>query len=378
MTGWIRRWWRQPDRFDWFAGYLKDRHLQHAARASVAGVTAAFSAVAAAMLWSPAGPHETWPKVGGATAAIAGAMMALLWLVRWPILVQSRLYVFFANASVAVACLSQSDPLAGLTGCYAFIVLGAYIALMHCAKATSYNFVVGLGVAAILVWRVAQCRGDIILAACEMVILVVFSVGAPVALRTMLLIMSTDILRSDCDALTGLLNRRGFYRHTIRLIDYFAQADVGYLTITMIDLDHFKQVNDNHGHLAGDIALIAVGRALHAISGPSSVVARVGGEEFLVADLCAAHRPTLGARVCGAIADAPHGITASVGTAGMLVAQLDHQDRTHLIDQLIARADAAMYVAKNAGGNQHQHYLDSCPIAPTPASRPKRPTAVSI
>src|SRR6185312_6028120 len=107
----------------------------------------------------------------------------------------------WATASIAAACVSQSDPLAGLTGCYAFVVLGAYIALMHCAKATSYNFVVGLGVAAILGWRVANSGGDIVLAVCEMAMLALFSVGAPVGLQIMLHFMADDILRSDRDAL---------------------------------------------------------------------------------------------------------------------------------------------------------------------------------
>lgn len=357
MTRWIRRWWGQSDRFDWFAIYLKDLHLQRVAQGSVAGITGAFSAIAAAMLWSPGGPHGTSQKVGGETVVILGAVLAVLWLWRWPTLVQSRVYVFLGNACIAVACLSQSDPMAGLTGCYAVVILGVYIAVMHCAKATSYNFAVGLGVAALLAWRVANSGGDIILAACEIAMLALFSIGAPVALQAMLHVMARDIVGSDRDALTGLLNRRGFYRHTIRLLDYFAKADGGYLTITMIDLDHFKQVNDNHGHLAGDLTLIAVGHALRAISGPSAVVARAGGEEFLVADVCTTQRSPLAARLCcNAIVDTPHAITASIGTTSAPVTQLDRQDRTPLIDQLIAQADIAMYAAKHAGGNQHRHY----------------------
>jgi diguanylate cyclase (GGDEF)-like protein len=356
MARWARRWWRQSDRFDWFAVYLEDLHLQPVARVAMAGITAAFSAVAAAMLWSPAGPHEPWQKVGGGAAAIIGALLTVFWLFRWPTLKQSRLYVFFANACIAMACLSQSDPLVGLTGCYVFLVLSGYIALMHCAKATSYNFVVSLGVAGFLTWQVSNRGDDFILAACELALLTMFSIGAPVALHTMLQIMASDILRSDRDALTGLLNRRGFYRHTSRLIDRCAKAGLGHVAITMIDLDHFKQVNDNHGHLAGDKALIDVGCALRVNGGASAVVARVGGEEFLIAELCTSGESPVAAVLCDAIADTPQGITASVGTTSVPVAQLDQRNRTHLIDQLIAHADAAMYAAKKAGGNQHQHY----------------------
>ncbi|MBV9721194.1 MAG: GGDEF domain-containing protein, partial [Mycobacterium sp.] len=274
-------------------------------------------------------------------------------------------------AGIAMACLSQSDPLVGLTGCYAFLVLGGYIALMHCAKATTYNFVVSLGVVSVLMWQVADRGGDLILAACEMGILTLFSVGAPVALQTMLHIMASDILRSDTDALTGLLNRRGFYRHTSRLIDRCAEAGVGHLAITMIDLDHFKQVNDTHGHLAGDKALIDVGYALRANSGASAVVARSGGEEFLIAELCMGGESPVAGVLCDAIADTPHGITASIGSTSVPVAQLDQRNRTHLIDQLVAHADAAMYAAKKAGGNQHQHHRQPTHVLVRDENRPQ-------
>ncbi len=355
MVCWLRRWWRQPDRFDWFAVYLDDRGMQHIARLAVAATTAAFAMVAGAMLWSPAGPHEHWQRAGTGAAATVGAFLALCWLIAWPTLNQSRLFLVAGSACIAAACLTQTDPLAGLTGCYAFVILGVYIAVMHCAKATSYNVAVGLGVAGILVGRVGDRGGDIVLASCEMAILALFSIGAPIALQTMLHIMASDILRSDRDTLTGLLNRRGFYRHTRRLIDHSADADSGHLTITMVDLDHFKEINDTHGHSVGDKALIDVSEMLRHHSGPNAVVARVGGEEFLIADVCPAVKTAPITQLCQAVADTPHEVTASIGTSSMPIVQLDHQNRASLIDRLIAHADSAMYAAKTAGGNQHLH-----------------------
>jgi diguanylate cyclase len=369
MTRWLWRWWRQSDRFDWFAHYLEDRQLRHVAQASIAAITAAFSAVAAALLWSPAGPHGPWAKISGAMAAIVGAALAAFWLFRWPTLVQSRLYAFLGTACVAVGCLSQSDPLVGLTGCYAFVVSGTYIAVMHCAKATIYNFVVSLGLASVLTWQVGHRGGDIVLAGCELSLLALFSVGAPVALQTMLHIMAGDILRSDRDALTGLLNRHGFYRQTSRLIDRCVEEDAGHLAITMIDLDQFKQVNDNYGHPAGDQALIDVGEVLRATSGASAVVARAGGEEFLLAEVCITGKWPAAARLCAAIAGTSHGITASLGTTSMPVSWLKHRDTTNLIDGLIFHADRAMYAAKKAGGNQCRHYR--LPPQPHPLNVPE-------
>jgi len=349
--------------------------MQHIARLGVAAITAAFAIVAMAMMWSPAGPHEPWQRAAIGTAATIGAILALCWLVAWPTLIQSRLYVLAGNACIAAACLTQSDPLAGLTGCYAFVVLGVYIALMHCAKATSYNIAVSLGVAAILAARVNERGGDIILAVCETAILALFCIGAPIALQTMMHVMASDIVRSDRDTLTGLLNRHGFYHHTHRLIDRSVAANSGHLSITMIDLDNFKQVNDTYGHSAGDKALIDVGDTLRRHSSPNAVVARVGGEEFLIAELWTPAEAAPGVQLCDAVADTPHEVTASMGTSSMPVAQLNRRNRTLLIDQLIAQADSAMYAAKIAGGNHHQDHNGR---ALAPAARQTTPRHVAI
>lgn len=356
MTRWVRRWWRQPDRFDWISAYLVDQRLQYLARLCIAGVTAAFALVAAAMLASAAGPHEPWPRAIGATAGIVGALLAVSWLAAWPTRNQSRLYVVVANACIAAACLAQSDPLAGLTGCYSFVVLGAYAALMHRAKATSYTIVVSLSVAGILAWRIVdRGGGDIVLALSELAILALFSVGTPVVLNTLLHIMANDIAQSDHDALTGLLNRRGFYRHTRRLIDRHADTTASHLAVTMIDLDNFKRINDRYGHAAGDKALIDVGDALRRMASATAVVARAGGEEFLIAEVSDSDKPSA-ARLCHAIADIPHAVTASAGTTSVPVSRINHTNRSSLIDQLVTHADTAMYAAKSAGGNQHHHH----------------------
>jgi diguanylate cyclase (GGDEF)-like protein len=80
------------------------------------------------------------------------------------------------------------------------------------------------------------------------------------------------------DALTGLNNRRAFYEHGQQL---FAQARSGGrdLSVAMIDLDHFKRINDEHGHASGDAALIAFARAFSATF-PDALLGRLGGEEF--------------------------------------------------------------------------------------------------
>ena len=84
---------------------------------------------------------------------------------------------------------------------------------------------------------------------------------------------------SSRDALTGLANRRQFELALAREIDRVARAGEPALVL-MIDIDHFKKVNDTHGHPAGDLVLQAVARVLHDCIRPMDTVARFGGEEF--------------------------------------------------------------------------------------------------
>jgi diguanylate cyclase (GGDEF)-like protein len=151
---------------------------------------------------------------------------------------------------------------------------------------------------------------------------------------------------ASTDPLTGLLNRRAF---DPRLHSMFAEAAgmSSPLTVVMFDLDHFKRFNDEHGHLIGDRALQRVADVLRGESRDGDAVSRFGGEEFAVAllgcDVLAARAYTL--RVARALAshedDARMRLSASAG-----ISALDSMvDAT----ALLARADAALYAAKQAG-----------------------------
>jgi diguanylate cyclase (GGDEF)-like protein len=144
------------------------------------------------------------------------------------------------------------------------------------------------------------------------------------------------------DALTGLLNRRGFEE---RLAVEVARAtrDGARVAVVTFDLDHFKRVNDEQGHEAGDRALTAVGAVIRDHVRGGDLAARWGGEEFVVvlpgADADAGH--ALAERVRGAVAATGLGVTVSAGV-GAGEAPFDP-------GALLASADAAMYAAKRAG-----------------------------
>jgi diguanylate cyclase (GGDEF)-like protein len=155
------------------------------------------------------------------------------------------------------------------------------------------------------------------------------------------------------DELTSLINRREVLR---RLADHWAQAirHNEPLSCMMIDIDHFKNVNDALGHDAGDQVLVAVGKAVSESTREGEAVARLGGEEFLV--LCpraTEQHAAMGAeRLCGVVESlsidcvgGPCEVTISLGVA----------ERTDLMaspEDLLKAADKALYQAKRAGRNQ--------------------------
>jgi diguanylate cyclase (GGDEF)-like protein len=165
---------------------------------------------------------------------------------------------------------------------------------------------------------------------------------------------------SVTDALTGLPNRRALAERAPALWAAAAR-EPRMLAALAIDLDHFKVVNDAHGHAAGDELLRRVGDALRKAVRADDLVARTGGEEFVVLTLVDSADPVLqlADRLRRAIteADRVHRPTASIGIAMTQGASEDDVDVTDVLDaeavdatwRLLDRADGALYEAKRQG-----------------------------
>lgn len=153
------------------------------------------------------------------------------------------------------------------------------------------------------------------------------------------------------DFLTGIPNRRSFFERALPLIAA-AQRGQAELAVGMIDLDHFKAINDTHGHEAGDAALAAVARLLVSECRQTDLVARFGGEEFcilafnLAADARDAYFERLRSRISDLsveFAGIPLRLSASIGVSGNAQAGLDG---------MLAEADQQLYRAKQEGRNR--------------------------
>ena len=160
---------------------------------------------------------------------------------------------------------------------------------------------------------------------------------------------------SSRDALTGLANRRTFELALAREIDRVARAGEPALLLAL-DIDHFKRVNDTHGHASGDLVIKAVAAALLDCVRPMDLVARVGGEEFaIVMPNCAASfGQTVAERVRLRIEAMPVAIGLSqqihvtVSIGGAFAPQWVRSSPVLWIE----RADVQLYRAKDEGRNR--------------------------
>ncbi|MEP6999834.1 MAG: GGDEF domain-containing protein [bacterium] len=156
------------------------------------------------------------------------------------------------------------------------------------------------------------------------------------------------------DPLTGCLNRRGFDQALTREVGRSTRAGSEFALLA-VDLDHFKQVNDTYGHLAGDVVLRAVGSLLIKAGRAGDVVARVGGEEFaiLLAETGSAGAHLFATRLCELIREYPFAIGSRVApvtiTTSIGVAVGSPRGVPNFAELLWSRADDALYDAKRAG-----------------------------
>ncbi len=167
-------------------------------------------------------------------------------------------------------------------------------------------------------------------------------------MRKMIAIRRMIEKMADTDGLTGIFNRRHVMKRFQEELERAKRLHKE-LSCIMLDVDHFKSVNDKYGHLAGDEVLKEVAGRINGAIRTYDIFGRYGGEEFLVImpDATLEEAKTLAERIRNEVSERPMrdiDVTVSLGVA-------DYRSSDNEIDDIVRRADECLYDAKNAGRN---------------------------
>jgi diguanylate cyclase (GGDEF)-like protein len=200
-----------------------------------------------------------------------------------------------------------------------------------------------------------ETSGNLLLAV-GVLLLVVAAAQARATLRA---VRAKDALMTELrrtattDELTDLANRRHFFA---RLAEELARAgrQGAPLAVAILDIDHFKQVNDRHGHAAGDAVLRETAKRLRKATRAGELVGRIGGEEFAI--LLPGAKPDQAWRLCDRLREVQSESPIPLPTGGEVRSTLSGgvavAANGETIERLMARADRALYLAKSRGRDQ--------------------------
>ena len=308
-----------------------------------------------------------WAPLSLAVNLFAYVALHLGWSLTWKDPTVTQPQIVYSGISV-IACYAMAGPMrAVLLSMFGVAMIYAIFALP--AKQVRWitaGHLVLLGIVMTVMSRWQPERypaGEELLTFFQMcVVLPVFAVLAgrlselsgrlgqqKIALREAL---QRNVELAERDELTGLLNRR----RATELLELCAKqtARGGSFAIVILDIDHFKRINDSHGHAAGDVVLRHFAHVAQSILRDGDVLARWGGEEFLLvlptdsAASAAALSQRLRERTAATSIALPHGgavtITVSIGVAAL--------GEGELTSAVLERADAALYRAKAKGRNR--------------------------
>lgn len=158
------------------------------------------------------------------------------------------------------------------------------------------------------------------------------------------------------DFLTGIYNRRAFFEDAAAMVGT-AQKNGDGLALLMLDIDHFKQINDCHGHQLGDDVIKTIAALARQQCGNRGIAGRFGGEEFavLLPDCTLSDAVAVGEALRLAVANyegyGPKGLTVTISVGVTALEETKYADCRYGIDELIGFADQALYKAKASGRN---------------------------
>jgi diguanylate cyclase (GGDEF)-like protein len=277
------------------------------------------------------------------------ATVVPLWFRRRMSLVEEKVWTFVMTAVVGFAALTVADPVGARLTTAVFILSGMFGALC-------LNMVELLALLTIVLFATGYVMWDIgdtgWLFVMHTTVILVCSTGPAIMISLLRVHLAGALERSlhqaSTDPLTGLANRRGMREAAPAVLNQARRTDES-VGLLLVDIDHFKAVNDSYGHQVGDEVLRDVADTILACVRTDDVVVRMGGEEMAV--LTAMPRAALvalGERIrLAVIRDCA--VTVSVGVAWSTP---DGADLDLVLNALTETADELLYEAKNGGRNQ--------------------------
>ena len=163
---------------------------------------------------------------------------------------------------------------------------------------------------------------------------------------------------AEHDGLTGLPNRNSLQTRLAAALDR-VEASGESLSVICVDLDHFKEANDQHGHLAGDALLVETARRLQSAVQAPSFAARLGGDEFIVVQVAGGDQPTAAAELAGRLVELLSAPMVHDGQELALGSSLGvslYPDDGRTAESLMANADMALYRAKESGRGVYRFF----------------------
>lgn len=354
-----RSWWFDPADYETQIGYFAQRGLLDGVQLLVGACAALLAVISLVIQLSPAGPHTTPSRAVACVFAASAIGWAMVWWFgRWPSRRTSVIFIIYADVGITTVALLDSDRLAGFFGLNALLLISVYVQFFEGPKSLALHTLWVLGVTGVFAVMIGVGpHGDPYLAAAKTLAAVGSFVVLPAVVQFGIWVLRNDANDSVTDQLTGLLNRRGLNLRIDGLLAAHRDESVtgACLLVMVIDLDRFKDVNDTYGHAVGDAVLVRSARRIINALRSDALVARIGGEEFVVADVASPEQvPVVGERVRAAISAAADQapVTASIGIATVGLAEFPGgADAEDVLGAAIKCADRAMFAAKRTGGD---------------------------
>jgi diguanylate cyclase (GGDEF)-like protein len=358
----LRDWWSEPVDYAAQVQYFTKRSKSGPIQVLI-GMGTGFNGVLSMLILLPSARTPA-SQIAVAVFAVLQLFWGWVWCYRpWPSRQVSLAFVSSADIAIAAVAVLDTNWLLGLFAFNAFAMLSVLLMFFDGPKVLTGHIVWILLVTAAFAVQVSiAAHLNALAVTAKALVLVAPVVMTPLGIQLGIWALRNDANESVTDPLTGLLNRRGLHLHIGELLRA-ATPMASEVAATVVDLDRFKAINDTFGHTTGDEVLIRCARRITRVVSSSALVARIGGEEFVVVDLAGPGQAERSAdRIRDAIAaPAEHAITASVGVTSLAIASFaaDGVDPVQLLETIVERADHAMFDAKRDGGNSTVHVSHS-------------------